>query len=264
MIAAWAADAESRPDRIIAAGPGAAIWRTAFGAGAKISTDPAALDGMRCLLSGTGWASDFEHRARLRAKALGILSIAVLDHWVNYTERFQRNGAIRLPDRLWVGDRHASQLARKVFQTTPVSVFPNTYFERQAAQAGPPPPHGDILFVAEPARSYWGRSMPGEFQALDHFATNRAIAGIGETVPMRVRPHPSDPPGKYDAWIARHPRVSLDESAGLAEAMRGARWVAGLNSMALVIAARSGREAISALPPHAPPCALPLNDVRRL
>lgn len=264
MIAAWAEAAGSAPERVWAEGPARSIWESRFGTGALVETAPALLDGAQCLLSGTGWASDLEHRARQEAARRGIRSIAVIDHWVNYAMRFERDGARQLPDALWVGDEYAQSIAGQAFPAIPVARHRNLYFEQQVAGAGPVPGDGDILFVAEPARSDWGRDRQGEFQALDHFMAKRAMLGIDPGVAMRLRPHPSDEPGKYDAWLAAHRGAALDPSPDMAAALRPARWVVGLNSVALVIALGAGRDAISALPPHAPPCSLPHSDIRRL
>ena len=40
------------------------------------------------LISGTGWASSFEHDARKLAKDVGCHCIAVIDHWTDYRKRF--------------------------------------------------------------------------------------------------------------------------------------------------------------------------------
>lgn len=263
MIAAWARGAQKPPERVLAAGPAEAIWTAHFGSDNCLEASTL-LDGAATLLSGTGWASDLEHDARQAAAERGVHSIAVIDHWVNYRARFERDGKAQFPDAIWVGDDYARAIAGAAFPDIRIVRHPNLYLAQQVAEAGPVPEDGDILFVAEPARSDWGRGEPGEFQALDHFLANRAAAGIGETVPMRLRPHPSDPPRKYAAWIAAHQRVTLDRSADMAAALAGARWVAGLNSVALVIALEAGRTAISSLPPWAPPCSLPHRSIRTL
>jgi hypothetical protein len=264
MIAAWVAASSSPPERVIAAGPAFAIWRERFGGTVAVDDDPDALHGMACVLSGTGWASDLEHRARVAAAQGGIRSVAVIDHWVNYAMRFERAGAVHLPDCIWVGDEEAARIARATFPAIPVEEHSNFYLDEQARAAGPVPPIGDVLFLLEPARSDWGRGEPGEFQALDYFFARRAAAGIAPETAIRLRPHPSDPPGKYDAWLASHPGVQLDPSPDMARALAGARWVVGMNSAGLVIALAAGRSVLSALPPHAPACVLPQRAIRKL
>ncbi|MDJ0978402.1 MAG: hypothetical protein QNI87_07685 [Erythrobacter sp.] len=264
MIAAWAAAAETPPERVIAKGPALSIWQQRFGEDTDPASDPAALDDMACLISGTGWASDLEHRARIAAARANVRSIAVLDHWVNYAARFRRDGHDQLPDAIWVGDDEARRIAEATFPALPVKTHPNLYPAEQARGAGPKPKDGDILFLLEPARSDWGRGAPGEFQALDFLLARREAAGIPLDAPVRLRPHPSDPPGKYADWIAAHEGARLDTSPDMASALREARWVAGLNSMGLVIALAAGRRVISALPAHAPACVLPQTDILRL
>ena len=264
MIAAWVDAAMAPPERVIAAGPAAVIWQGRFGDDAALSDTPEAIDGMATVLSGTGWASDLEHRARIAAAEAGTRSVAVIDHWVNYAMRFERDGKVQLPDTIWVGDEDAADIARADFPTVAVETHPNLYLTEQAHEAGPLPEDGDVLFLLEPAHSNWGKDSPGEFQALDFLIERRERAGIPTNAPIRIRPHPSDPPGKFDDWIKAHPGTALDTSADMGRALARARWVVGLNSAGLVIALEAGRSVISALPPHAQPCVLPHKAITRL
>lgn len=264
MIAAWVAAADLVPERVIAAGPASKIWRERFGSDVALTNDPDAVHGMACVLSGTGWASDLEHRARVAAARAGIRSVAVIDHWVNYAMRFEREGEMQLPDAIWVGDAEAAAIARAEFADVPVETHSNLYLSEQAREAGPVPDNGDALFLLEPARSDWGEGVPGEFQSLDYFVARREAAGVPTGTTVRIRPHPSDPPGKYDEWIAAHPGTSLDTSPDMGTALSDARWVIGMNSAGLAIALKAGRCVISALPPHAPPCVLPHAAIARL
>ncbi len=265
IILAWIAGAEGLDDfRIALAGPAATLWEQRFGAPPPDISFDAALDGAASLLSGTGWASDLEHRARVLAAEAGVRSVAVLDHWVNYPMRFARDGRRQLPGELWVTDPDAARLAHSAFPGVTVAEKPNHYLAEQARAAGPAPAEGPVLFVAEPARSDWGRDRPGEFQALDYFAAERDRLGIGRDVPMIVRPHPSDSAGKYDDWIDAHPGASLDMSPDLAMAIRGSTWVAGMNSFAMVVALAAGRKVVCSLPPWAPACVLPHRGIIHL
>lgn len=263
MIAAWVAVASAPPDCVVAAGPARQIWRERFGA-AGLADDPAALAEMACVLSGTGWASDLEHEARLVAARSPAHSVAVIDHWVNYAMRFERGGTVQLPDAIWVGDEAAERIARETFPRLPVARKPNLYLAEQARAAGPVPLQGDVLFLLEPARADWGRDRAGEFQALDFFQERREAVGIAPEASLRLRPHPSDPPGKYDEWLAVHPHASLDTASDMAGALARARWVVGLHSAGLVVALEAGRTVISALPPHAPACVLPHRGIIHL
>ena len=241
----------------VMAGPAAALWRRRFPDRRATDFLPLALTGVATVLTGTGWQSRLEHDARRLARAAGIRSIAVIDHWTNYPARFRFEDEEVLPDEIWVTDQDARALAVANFPDIPVMLHHNLYLAEQAAQVGPVPSDGDLLFVAEPARDEWGKGVAGEFQALDYLSECRHQAGIAADATLRIRSHPSELPGKYDAWIAAHPGSELDRSPDMAAALRSARWVAGLQSFGLVIALAAGRQVVSALPPHAPHCALP-------
>jgi hypothetical protein len=269
-----------RPDlslRPVMDGPAAALFRTRFGEAATTGRGTeidAALEGAAMLLSGTGWASDLEHRARQKARARGIFSAAVIDHWINYPMRFERQGETVWPDEFWVTDERAVEIAEYSFPGAVVRCFDNLYLRAEAADVAPLPPASgqpdeppQVLYVLEPMRTDWGRGVPGEFQALDHFMRTRVAAGVPANAPIRLRPHPSDAPGKYDAWIAaqrRRANVALDRQATLAGAIGVSTWVVGCESFALVIALAAGRRVFTSLPPWAPACRLPQPGITRL
>jgi hypothetical protein len=264
LILPWIAADQPKPLLPVMAGPAAALWRARFETTAAMSLERTITDAA-AVLSGTGWGSDLEHRARKLARARGVRSVAVIDHWVNYRERFVRNGEEVLPDQIWVTDEYALALARVEFPDLAVVLKANLYLEEQLAKAPPLAEQDrDVLFVAEPVLADWGTSAPGEFQALDYFLSRREDIGVPLDARIRVRPHPSDPPGKYDAVANSRANVTIDRSEDLATALGGARWVVGCESYALVVALHAGRQAISALPPWAPPPGLPHKEIVRL
>ena len=58
------------------------------------------IDSVDWLLCGTGWESDLEWNAIQEAKRQKIKTVSFLEHWVNYSERFNRNGVEILPDEI--------------------------------------------------------------------------------------------------------------------------------------------------------------------
>ena len=224
-----------------------------------------ALRGASLLISGTGWASVLEHQARALAYAVGVHSIAVLDHWVNYRDRFVRNGQMVLPDEIWVADHDAHALATRQFPDVKIVLQSNLYLQKQLREIGPPPSVDEVLYLLEPARSDWGRQIPGEFQALDYFMQHSSRVGIAVGTPVRLRPHPSDAPGKYDRWLRAHAgAATLAPPTPLAADLDRATWVAGCETAALAIAIAAGRRTVCTLPPWAPPCRLPQQELIHL
>lgn len=264
VILPWLQDRTSQV-RAVMQGPAQRLWRSRFGDAPLCDSVEEALEGARLLISGTGWATSLEHDARVWAHQRGVRSVAVIDHWVNYPERFVRNGRTQWPDEFWVTDPEALDVARGHFPSERVHCHPNLYLAEQTA-AVPPLGDGDqaLLYVMEPMRNDWGRGIAGEWQALDWFMTHRVASGIPATTPIRLRPHPSDEAGKYTAWLAIHPAVQLDGNATLAQSLQGARWVVGCESYALVVALAAGRTVLCSLPPWAPKCRLPQAGLRWL
>lgn len=266
IVLAWI-EADLLPaHRLYLEGPAATLWRSQARPEPHPSLE-AALTGADTLVSGTGWASDLEHKARRIARQSGMRSIAVIDHWINYGARFARDGETILPDQIWITDAFAEAIARRNFPRTPVFRVPNLYLENQVREiAGMSAEPRDVLYVLEPARAQWGRERPGEFQALDYFMGRLDCLRIGHQTPLRFRPHPSDPPGKYDQWLASHrdTGAQLDTIPRLSQSIARAKVVVGLNSFALVIALAAGRRAVCSLPPWAPACVLPHGNLVHL
>jgi len=251
--------------RAVMQGPALRLWRARFGNAPLCHSLDEALRGARLLLSGTGWASALEHDARVMAQQRGVRSVALIDHWVNYPQRFVRDGHTQWPDEFWVTDDDALQLARWHFPASRVRLQHNGYLAEQVAAVRPMADIDQgVLVVMEPMRTDWGRGTAGEWQALDWFMQQRVAAGIPALAPIKLRPHPSDEAGKYATWLARHPAVQLDGSASLAEALQGTRWVVGCESYALVVALAAGRTVFTSLPPWAPRCRLPQAGIRAL
>ena len=253
--------------RLCLAGPALRLWQQAPLAGARLVADPAAaLTGARTLLSGTGWASTLEHVARESAAQRGIRSIAAIDHWVNYAARFEQAGETCLPDEVWVGDEFALAEARRALPGVPARQLPNLYLAESAAAIAPLAAQRELLYVLEPIRAGWSGAQCGEFVALDFFARHYARIAAGDSLTLRLRPHPSDAPGKYNAWIAAHPELgaTLDDSSTLAEAIGRARVVCGAETFAMVVALTAGRRVWATLPPQAHRCRLPQSGILHL
>ncbi len=245
-------------------GPAAALWHRVFSGQTTYDSLDEAMDGAQSLVSGTGWASSLEHHARVLAHSRGKYSVAVLDHWVNYTARFERNGRVEWPDEVWVADAEALDLARKSLPGVHVVLRENLYLAEQVSRIGPPPNNGTILVLLEPVRETWGRSNSGEFQALEYLFDHISQLLTTGVVKVLLRPHPSEPEDKYQRWLTLDSRVCIDTSPDAAAAIAQADVVVGLESFALTIALAAGRPVFSSLPPWAPPLRLPHSGIREI
>ena len=250
--------------------PAAGIFSRKLGA-VEVLDVHAAVSRADVVICGTSWQSDLEVRAIRLAKTLGKRSIAFLDHWTNYRERFVRSGDVVLPDEMWVGDTMAEQMAVATFPGIPVHVRDDPYLldvqrtlrEAMAAVVRVSPGL-TVLYVSEPLREHgrlqfanerhWGYV---EEEALRYFLDHVSVMD-GAITQIVIRAHPSEPPDKYQ-WALRE--YSLPIAAGgartLVEEVANADVVVGCESMALVVGLLAGKRVISCVPPGGKACALP-------
>ena len=284
-LAAWLAPLQPQL-RLCLAGPAGQLFNARLGtASSTWLTLDEALDGAQVLISGTSWASDLEHRARRLASERGITSVAVLDHWLNYRERFQRDGHEVLPDALWVADAEAAARANAAFPSVPVLQLPNYWLDEicstvkeirgSAAPSQllqPNRPAKRLLYLLKPIRVPWsqgpaGAAEAGEFQGLRYWLQQLPklievdwLAPKAELEALVLRLQPSEPLGKYDSLIAEAAvawPIRLDRAFSLAESLAWADATFGCETQALVAAMACNVPACSTVPPWAPPCRLP-------
>ena len=229
------------------------------------------------VLTGTSWQSDLEIDAIRLARSLGKRSVSFIDHWINYGERFTREGDAHLPDEIWVGDPIAAQIARSYFPATPVQVVENPYFADIRAEIDRALPSRSasagtsVLYVCEPLREHALRQFGNERhfgyveeEALRFFLTN--IHRVATRVDrVTIRPHPSEAADKY-SWAPTEFTVPIERGGqrSLVEEIVAADVVVGCESMAMVVGLMAGRRVVSCIPPGGRPCGLPHAEIEHL
>jgi hypothetical protein len=274
LVIGWLKSGQITNVRAHVGGPAEMLWHKAFPQLKAVSLNEA-LSSAVALLSGTGWASSLEYDAMSAAKGLGIPTFAVIDHWVNYHDRFVRNGIEVIPNEVWVSDHYALAEARKQLPNIYVREFENSYLWEQVNSVLNLRPAIEktayqtrVLYTLEPIRLSWDTNdkRPGEFQALDYFMSRLGDLGLKSDCQIRLRPHPSDSSKKYDEWISNTNFAGLhlapDES--IANAIAWADIVAGCESFALLIGLETGRKVVSTLPPWGNKIRLPHKGIIRL
>lgn len=193
-----------------------------------------------------------------------------------------------LPDALWVADADASAMAKVEFPLLPVLQLPNHWLDdlcsavqeiRSKVDSQPRRPARRLLYLLEPIRVPWiqsaaAASEAGEFQALRYWLQQLPqlidqglVAPEQELEALALRPHPSDPLGKYDALIAEAANtlpIQLDTRPGLVDALAWADVAFGCETQALVAAMACELPAFSTVPRWAPPCRLPQVSLHHL
>ena len=230
------------------------------------------------ILCGTSWQSDIEFNAIKFARSLGKRSIAFLDHWVNYRDRFIRSDQTFLPDEIWVGDAMAESMAKEIFPSLPITLVNNPYVQdiRQELNAIKTyrlsfPDSISILYVCEPVSEHalmrhgnmhsWGYV---EEEALRYFLSNSSA--LGKPIErIMIRPHPSERAEKY-SWAQREFELPIEVGGArtLLEEIADIDFVVGCESMAMVVALLAGKRVVSCIPPGGRACVLPHTEINSL
>ncbi len=273
LIIGWLKDLPEINVRVCVSGPAKLLWNQAFPDSINYTLDDV-IENCTLLLSGSGWQSQLEHQARLLAKEKDIYSIAVVDHWVNYIERFRCEGILQLPNEIWVSDQYAAKIAEDVFDNIIVRLMPNKYINELVEttevldKSRIKESNIHVLYALEPIRKDWlvSDTRAGEFQALDFFISNLNSFGLPDSVEIHLRPHPPDPVGKYDEWCKNQKKynVELANNEPLVNAISWSDWVVGCESYVLLVALAAKRKVASTLPPWAPKISIPHEGILHL
>lgn len=233
-------------------------------------------EGLTCasrLICGTSWPATLECEAILAAREAGVPSVAVLDHWINYRRRFERNGVFYNPDVVWVCDELAEQIAHKELPELAVTRIENPYRLELIDQLAAMPSVESrrslsILYVTEPTAEasllLYGDSRHfgyTEIQALREFLIRlNDWVEVGEVV---IRPHPTEPADKY-SWACADSRIRIDVGAPLLMQVAYADIVVGCNSMAMVVASWLAKRVMCAIPKGGRGFSLPVDGIEFL
>ncbi len=249
-------------------GPAIKIFKNYFGDFINLSLKEA-IDNSDLVITGSGWASNHEFDAIDYAKKNSKMVITFLDHWVNYEQRFIRNGVKVFPDEFWVSDEYAYKIAQKIFPELKVKLIQNYYIKDLLSEIRPIDrvKNNNLLYVLEPMRNKWGKHKLGEFQALDYFVRVLPKLKLPENIKIKLRPHPSEKKNKYNNWISKNIKnynISYDFEKYLANSISKSKWVVGCESFALAISVYAKRKVFSSLPPGSHDCRIPLNEIVKI
>lgn len=262
-------------------GPAIEIFRNKLGA-IKNEDISEILSQCNCLFSATSWDSSHEYQAIKMAKVLGIKTIAFLDHWVNYSQRFLRDQKELLPDEIWVSDKFGLKIAKNTFgeKVSSIQVVENPYIAEARLLINEASKKIDInnaelgdkaLFLSEAISEhalkvynnehYWGYT---QLEALYYLMENIDALGLNIKV-LRIRLHPSESPEKF-LKVSSQSQIKIELSTGtsLWEDIAWSNIVLGCNSMAMAASLGSKRRVVCVIPPSGGLCKLPQAEIESL
>ena len=261
---------------VVAGGPAISIFGQKCVDAEKMSLVDA-IEKSDWVLCGTG-ITNLERKAIKLGREKGKKTVAFIDHWVNYTERFQDDDyGLILPDEIWVGDEDALSIAKKEFPNIPIKLKINPYFEDVRSRflnfdsTKLSTSKISILYVCEPIgvqalishsdENYYGYT---EVSAIKYFLENidSLCCDISQII---IRPHPTECYDKYHWVKALAPEIiKFGGVKTLVEEMIEVDVVVGCETMAMVIGLIAGKRVISCIPPGGNPMQLPQAGIEKM
>jgi len=172
------------------------------------------------VVTGTSYTSKIELRFMAEATRSNIKTIAFIDHWTNFSLRFQRNERQVLPDQIWVIDGEAKKMASaEGLPQDKIIVASNPYYdflknwrpviskEVFYESTGIPSNVKVILYAPEPLSQVNGKERFG-FDELD--VLERIITEMPEHFwsdkrnYLLIKLHPNQIEGPVEAVVNKH------------------------------------------------------------
>jgi len=196
---------------------------------------------MECdlVITGSGWMSQLEVTAIKEAKLRNIPCITVLDHWVNYLERFGKDEESQ-PQILAVTNSVALHMAQEKFPNKVVWLLPDFQIENyQKAIKDAKNISTRALVLLEPTSTIDSMFAIDNFVIKDLIESAILLKQARGLSTILIRPHPShmDDPSIVDKLNGFPGEFEISKSASLLEDLEISEVVLGLSSYALYISA---------------------------
>lgn len=218
------------------------------------------------ILYATGWQNHLEYHFLEYARAHNIPSVAFLDHWTNYRERFgypEINWQNNLPDFIAAHDK-VSEAKAKEFGLPNVVGIKNYALLAQLKNFKSRKQSDTLLFLSEPtskvALASFGDSYFWGFDEKEVFKNILTCKEKFECQNLIIRLHPSDSAQTYQELDknATFSDVSLEED------IARAKVIIGIDTVALYTAFLLGKKVLSYIPSDKRDCQVPLPKANQL
>jgi hypothetical protein len=220
-------------------GPAIKVFQN-LGVRHRVTSDLSEVLKCSLIITGSGWMSNLELTAIKLARSIGLPCVTVLDHWVNYLERFGENEDEK-PLILAVTNSEAMKLAQEMFPNKIVWLLPNFQIEsyRKAIQSQKTS-SSEVLILLEPFSD-----LDTEFPVNENLVHELILHLLSlrqkkEFQSIRVRLHPSQLENEYilDWLMAYGGEIEVSNSPLLLDDLKKSKLVFGFNSYALYVSSK--------------------------
>lgn len=214
---------------------------------------------MDFIIFGTGNTS-YEKKLLRQAKDDHIPTATILEHFVNFRQRFIYKDKICFPDYCFVCDEEAFDIAKRdLYPYSKISICDNFYIDSVKNYLGDRPNmiSNKVLYILENIDEDWGR-IPAWSIAFNNFYKNFFIKNKN-LQHIIVRPHPKDNIDIY-ASLEEYKEVVFDKMPSGIDSLREVSVVVGVESYFLYLAKKCGYIVYSSMPQGVRDVRLPKNS----
>ena len=212
------------------------------------------IDLSKILICGTGIASNIQIRAIDYAKKRNKKTIAWLEHWINYKERFYYKKKYFIPDEIWVSDFYAKNNAQKFFCNSIVKYKKNPFLLelKKKIKTKKNNQNKNILYLSGLFSAYKNSNkldkkiIDFEKKSLLNFVSNIKNLKI-KINEIRIRYHPSEKYFFYKENLKKN-KITFSKNSQLIDDLNWADLIIGANSMAMYLCKKLNLKVYSSLP----------------
>lgn len=211
------------------------------------------------VLFGTG-TTPYEKMLLRQAKNNQLPTAAILEHFVNFRQRFIHEGKICFPDYCFVCDEEALEVAKRdLYPYSNISICDNFYIDLVKRYLGDTPNINStkVLYILENIEEDWG-SEPAWSLAFNNFYNNFFLKNEN-LKHIIVRPHPKDDTAVYTS-LEEYKEVIFDKMPSGVDSLREVAIVVGVESYFLYLAKKCGYIVYSSMPKGIRDVRLPKNS----
>lgn len=213
-----------------------------------------------CVITTTGWQTNFEKDAIELAKLNGIYVCSYLDHWANYKSRFIKDRDILIPDEIWCADQDALIIAKKEFKElgSKFRLIRNRHLSQFIRKVNNFDNYkSSILICLEPIRD--GQCSIELYEFLASYLSNNFSVGSH----VIIRNHPSEVEKNLDNFVSmldKNFNVEISNNE-LAYDLSISSCIFGYQTSVLVYALKLNKKVYSFFPVKRIPSSLPHSGI---
>ena len=228
------------------------------------------------VIVGTSWQNRTHLEFIKKARELHTPSIALLEHWVNYRERFgypQEGWQENIADFVTLNDEVGYAIAQELGFCNAIKLrFEALLGDMQRYQTCKNEEENRVLFISEPTKkvafttfgdeNFWGFN---EFEVCEEICKNMDKFS---TSCLTIRLHPSDEIQKYDYLLQKYPNLSIEienpYEIPLINSLCKNRVIVGIDGFVLFEAMVLGKLSISLIPSSKRECVVPIFEQNKI